>query len=664
MPNIWYAILAGIAVKATVVLGLAWFTAVLLRGRSAAARHLVWTVAAVAVLALPLLTIGLPVLRLPAMTGLLLPSAPMFTSGNSTAGPAAVPGATVDNKSALVPVKASPGYVDWRIWLMALWALGSAASFARMLAACTAIRTIRRSARPWSDEGISTALARALRIEHPVDVLEFNLPKSSPGVHSANMPMTFGVLRPFILIPANAAAWTAERRRVVLLHELAHVRRGDVATHLLARTAWCLYWWNPLAWMAWRSFVKERERAADDLVLSAGACASEYAGHLLEIARSMQVSPELECAAVAMVRRSQLEERLRAILDAGIDRTPPAHAWAVIAMLLALGLVAPLAAVRAQETPPGKAQTLPSDIDAVIRSATSQRSPEILEDVAKAAQHAGPSRNYDIALKLLQAAVALRAQISGPQSTEYGVELLKLADLEQKRHSKSADASYAEAAQVLGERPVAFHAYIRLGITALGKMDLPQALEDFQHAQRVDSGQAGLALMWMAVVRQRENKMDEAGALYLNALSQQGASSAEAGATRRLYGQFLREQGRVDEAKEVEKANVAAVRKPSAASDGVYRMGAAGVTPPSLVHKVEPEYTDEARAAKLTGTEVLYVEIGPDGRAHNPRVVQGLGLGLDENGIDAVSQWQFRPGAKDGQPATVGATIEINWRLL
>ena len=655
MPNIWYAILAGIAVKATVVLGLAWFTAVLLRGRSAAARHLVWTVAAVAVLALPLLTIGLPVLRLPAMTGLLLPSTPMFTSGNSTAGLAAVPGATVDNKSALVPVKALPGRVDWRIWLMALWALGSAAAFARMLAACTAIRTIRRSARPWSDGGISTALSRELGIEHPVDVLE---------TLSGNMPMTFGVLRPFILIPANAAGWTAERRRIVLLHELAHVRRGDVATHLLARTALCLYWWNPLAWMAWRSFLEERERAADDLVLSAGARASEYAGHLLEIARSMRVSPGLECAAVAMVRRSQLEERLRAILDAGVNRTPPAHAWAVVAMLLALGLIAPLAAVRAQETQASNAQAFPSDIDAVIRSATSQHSPEILENAANAAEHAGQSRNYEIALKLRQAAVAIRAQVSGAESTEYGVALLKLADLEQRRHFKPADASYAKAAQVLGERPEASPAYIHLGITALGKMDLPQALEDFQHAQRVDSSRAGLALMWMAVVRQRENKMDEAGALYLNALSQQGASSAEVGTTRRLYGQFLREQGRVDEAKEVEKANLATVRTPSAASDGVYRMGTAGVKAPSLLRKVEPEYSDEARVAKLTGTEVLYVEIGPDGRAHNPRVVQGLGLGLDENGIDALSAWQFRPGTKDGQPVTIGATIEINWRLL
>jgi len=79
---------------------------------------------------------------------------------------------------------------------------------------------------------------------------------------------------------------------------------------------------------------------------------------------------------------------------------------------------------------------------------------------------------------------------------------------------------------------------------------------------------------------------------------------------------------------------------------------------------VDPEYTDEARAALLEGTEVVTVEIGPDGLAHNAQVLQGLGLGLDENGLDAISQWRFQPGMKDGQPVTVMATIEINWSLL
>jgi TonB family protein len=83
-----------------------------------------------------------------------------------------------------------------------------------------------------------------------------------------------------------------------------------------------------------------------------------------------------------------------------------------------------------------------------------------------------------------------------------------------------------------------------------------------------------------------------------------------------------------------------------------------------LLYKVEPDYTDEARAAKYQGTVQLFAEIGPDGIARNVQVVRGLGLGLAENAITAVSRWQFAPGKKDGEPVTVQATIEVNFRLL
>jgi TonB family protein len=58
------------------------------------------------------------------------------------------------------------------------------------------------------------------------------------------------------------------------------------------------------------------------------------------------------------------------------------------------------------------------------------------------------------------------------------------------------------------------------------------------------------------------------------------------------------------------------------------------------------------------------VEIGQDGIARNMKVVRGLGLGLDERALQAISQWHFKPGTKDGQPVTVMATIEVNFRLL
>ena len=88
-----------------------------------------------------------------------------------------------------------------------------------------------------------------------------------------------------------------------------------------------------------------------------------------------------------------------------------------------------------------------------------------------------------------------------------------------------------------------------------------------------------------------------------------------------------------------------------------------GVTPPTLLHKTGPEYTEEARAAKFQGAVVLYIEVAPDGTATNIKVQRSLGMGLDEKAVEAVKKWQFSPGKKDGKPVTVAATIEVNFRL-
>jgi protein TonB len=96
---------------------------------------------------------------------------------------------------------------------------------------------------------------------------------------------------------------------------------------------------------------------------------------------------------------------------------------------------------------------------------------------------------------------------------------------------------------------------------------------------------------------------------------------------------------------------------------GALRVGG-GVTAPQLQHKVEPEYSEEARKAKFSGTVVLYIEVDTKGQATNIRVIRSLGLGLDEKAIEAVKKWTFLPGKKNGVPVTVQATVEVNFRLL
>ncbi len=651
-----FFVFLSVAFKSTAVLGAAWLISLLLRTRSAALRHLVWTAAAMAVLALPFLSASLPTLSVSPAAFLPASSVAAF---NTTASDrqAAASSESAAKPSAAVRSQPVATRVNWRLLLMAVWAAGALAMLIHMAVACLLASLLRRSAQPWADAPLTRELCTLLGIEHPVEVLE---------TESSTMPMAFGLLRSTVFMPAGSSEWSEERRRIVLLHELAHIRRGDFVTHLLARTALAMHWWNPLAWYGWREFLKESERATDDLVLNAGTCASDYAGHLVAVARSLHLQP-VGFGAVAMVRPSQLENRVRAILDARVNRKTQSRASAVVAVLAGLGIVAPLAAVRAQQRP-ASTQNAGVDVDAAIRSARVQKNYEILEKTALATEQL---RDFAAAQKLLEAALAMRAELDGKPSAEYGLGLVKLADFENRRHhSKAAAPFYAEAVQMLGDRPEAGHALIQLGVGAIVAKDVPTALQQFEHAQRVDPAHSGQALMWMAIARQAEGNTDEAATLFKSALSVQDAESAEAVITMKSYAHFLKQQQQLEEADQLEakanaaqKTNAIAAPPKSSLPAGVYRIGA-GVGAPSLTQKIEPEYTDEARAAKLTGTVALYIEIGPDGVARNARVLRGLGLGLDENAIDAVAQWHFKPATKDGEPVAVMATVEVNWKLM
>jgi TonB family protein len=653
-----FSLFMNAALKSSVIFGLAWLAAILLRHRSAAARHLVWTGAAAAVIALPVLSIALPGLHV-AGAWASLPTGLLFQT--AVTSPAATLAATGSSHAlASAAVNAAAGRLDWVRIVLVAWAAGALAGLLQMLLAAVAVARVRHSTTPFGDADYCRQLAWSLGIRRGVEVLQ-----AAPGT----MPMTFGILRSAILMPADATGWSDERRRVVLLHELAHVRRGDTATHILARTALALNWWNPLAWTAWRQFLKERERATDDLVLQAGARATEYASHLLEVARTMQSGPAMGWAAIAMARPSQLEGRLLAILDPRVNRRSPRRASAILTVLFAVAAVAPLAAIQSQDS---LAQATSPDVEATIRAATAQKNHDMLETAAAAFEKL---RQFDTAQRLLESAASIRAEVSGQQSVAYGLGLLKLGELEQRRNQDaSAEDFFQRAAQILGDRPEAAKALIPLGISALGRKDYTGSVERFQHAQRIDPSQAGAAAMWIGVVREREQNFTEAEAQFKSALAIQNPRSADAATTMVLYAQMLRRQGKLDEATELEKKSTetrnavprvatAVSSNTSPTSGGVYRVGG-GVTAPALVFKKEPEYSEVARAAKYQGTVTLYVEVGPDGFAHNMRVLKSLGLGLDEKAMDAVSQWQFRPGMKAGVPVTVAASIEVNFRLL
>jgi len=95
-----------------------------------------------------------------------------------------------------------------------------------------------------------------------------------------------------------------------------------------------------------------------------------------------------------------------------------------------------------------------------------------------------------------------------------------------------------------------------------------------------------------------------------------------------------------------------------------HRMGEAGLTPPKVASKVDPQYTEEARAAKIQGTTVLTMVVNEKGLAEKIQVKRTLNKGLDAKAIEAVKQWHFEPGKLNGKAVRVAATIEVNFRLL
>jgi TonB family protein len=630
-----FAILEGAAVKSAVVLALAWGITKMMRRASAAARHLVWTASAAVVIAMPIVSAWtpawIPVWRVADPVA-------MFQVNSSGAEPEAAIAPASGTTRGPLRGRAS-GIPDWRTVIVCVWAIGTIAAVLQMLFGFAAIARMRkRLARRGVVEGVEVIEARA-----------------------GSMPMAAGIWKPAVFVPADANEWPEERRRAVMLHEMAHVHRGDAATQLLARVALAMYWWNPLAWTAWRESMKERERAADDAVLTAGVGASEYASHLLDVARRM--SAFTWTAGVAMARSSQLEGRVLAILDSKTSRKSPGRWSALAAGGCAVVVLGSLGVVRAQDS-----TAIPADTDAAIRIAQGQRDPALLDKIAILAEDRGL---FGEARQALEAGLEIRGQVWGTTSAEYGVGVLKLADLELREHGlRASGARYQQAADLLTDRPEGAAALMKLGEIAMADKNLDSAASYFSKAQASDPKNAGLATMWLADTRAKQGNTNEADALYKSALAMEapdslGKAMVTAGYAGFLYRQGLDEESKVysDQATQIYKAVGGRARTPQTGVSMAYKIGD-GVSAPRVLAKTKPGYSEEARLAKWQGTVVLSVVVGADGLAHDISVTRSLGMGLDDKAVAAVSQWRFSPGMKDGVPVPVIATIEVNFHLL
>jgi beta-lactamase regulating signal transducer with metallopeptidase domain len=235
--------------------------------------------------------------------------------------------------------------MNYGAWLLATWLAFALLSLAPFAAGVVAVARMRRRAQAFSEgdlQALASALGRCIGLKHPTRLLR------GPA---GSMPMATGFIKPADFLPDDALAWTEKKRRVVLLHELAHVKRRDCLTHAIARTATALHWFNPLAWLALRQLRIEREHACDDLVLAAGERPSAYAENLLEIARTLRADTITAAAAITMAHKSQLEGRLLAVLDGARNRsrvTKRLVAASILGTILVLALVSSVEVARSE----------------------------------------------------------------------------------------------------------------------------------------------------------------------------------------------------------------------------------------------------------------------------------------------------------------------------
>jgi len=292
-----------IFVGITVIFALAWCVAVLLHRASASTRHLVWTCAIAAVLLLAPLRWRLPHRTIASPLPILLTTATIVAT----------------------PASPVPTHTDPTTILLALWATGTIVLTLRLLGNAIQIRSILRTASG-----------------------------NRPVLQSSRIrgPLVAGLFHPVILLPESSETWTFTRRRAVLAHEAAHIRRRDPAILLVAHFAAALYWFHPLCWLAVARLRAESERACDDAALRTGLQPSGYAGHLLDLARKFDIQ-----LAIPMATTSHLESRVKSILDPKTNRSFPARAAWCAAIALTAAILAPLTTftLRAQQAATGTA---------------------------------------------------------------------------------------------------------------------------------------------------------------------------------------------------------------------------------------------------------------------------------------------------------------------
>jgi len=725
--------------KSSAIITLAWLLTGLLTRSSAAVRHLVWTIAFLGVLILPLIVLFGPAWRMEVLPQQSLADSELQkTPASEVQGfiPIAPPETAIPNSAFSVP--GSNRLISSNL-ILYLWSLGVILGAFRLSVALFGARRIVQRAEPVSNPVWTMTLsdiAPVAGLNASVQILKSN---------RTTVASTCGILNPRILVPADAENWNVQRVRLVLLHELAHIQRRDCLTQVLARLAWVLQWFNPLTYLAAEKMFAEQERACDDQVLASGTRASEYARDLLEIAREFRPGSLPVWGTVAMARPSQFAGRLKAILDESRNRGTIALRHYVVFVMLGLSTIVPLGAVQfvavaapavelsSQEAakPVTPAPKLESEVPAPApqsRQSLETRALEkwLEEDVAYIISDQERAAFNSLATNeerehFIEQFWVRRDPTPGTAENEFKMTHYSRIAYANERFRNTKPGWQTDRGRIYImygkpyetqffaaglERSYPFEVWTYRYLQGIGNnvriefVD-PNLNGEFRLNALPEEQQRLMRPQIVNTPRPDADgvRVDTQGKLLTRPSMQYPDGARQNGIEGTVLADLTVDAaGDVTDARivsgheELRKAVLQSVLQWKFAEDAlprrfiqvsvsfqlprleatvatrldlpeaVYRI-ADGVTAPRIIRRVDPIYTQEARDNHHQGTVVLEAIIRADGTVQVVRVVKSIGMGLDEQAMLALSQWQFAPGTRNGQPVNVSIMIEVNFNL-
>ena len=346
-----------IAVRASVVVLAALAVSAALRRRSAALRHSILAAGIVASALVAPLGRALPAWDVPSPQPIDLRKVtvdiPPPVQPMASTSPAASQAGVVENQREM----------PFDVMVNGLWLFGIAIAMVMMAVRFSRLARVARQATEVTEPRwieTSDRLRRQLNVRRRVLLLKSD---------RLGLIGTYGWQRPRVLLPPDCDSWSDERIRIVLGHELAHIGRGDWIVHVASNAVRAVFWYNPLFWIACARLRAESEQACDQAILDAGVPATDYASHLLAIARVGR--PLGGGALVQMARPSTLERRIAVMLNTTVaDRRPTRRALA-IALVAIAGITAATASFRAA------AQTGPRPLTGTVYDMTGAVLPQV-----------------------------------------------------------------------------------------------------------------------------------------------------------------------------------------------------------------------------------------------------------------------------------------------